>query len=69
MAKRVVREITDDMTKWKMSLAKQQGLNINYGKPRDEETKQKISDSMKRYWQSVPSINDDNNNNDKNKPK
>lgn len=69
MAKRVVREITDDMTKWKMSLAKQQRLNINYGKPRDEETKQKISDSMKRYWQSVPSINDDNNNNDKNKPK
>lgn len=47
MGKRVVREITDDMTKWKMSLAKQQGLNVNYGKPRDEETKQKISDSMK----------------------
>lgn len=69
MGKRVVREITDDMTKWKMSLAKQQGLNVNYGKPRDEETKQKISDSMKKYWQSVPSINDDKNNNDKNKPK
>lgn len=68
MAKRIYREITSDGTKWKMSLAKQQGLNINYGKPRDEETKQKISDSMKKYWQSVPSINDDKNN-DKNKPK
>lgn len=69
MAKRVVREITNDGTKWKMSLQKQGGLNPNYGKPRDEETKQKISDSLRLYWQSVPSINDDKNNNDKNKPK
>lgn len=67
MAKRVVREITDDGTKWKMSLQKQGGLNPNYGKPRDEITKAKIAQSMRDYWNSVPSINDDNN--DKNKPK
>lgn len=69
MAKRVVREITNDGTKWKMSLQKQGCLNPNHGKPRDEDVKQRISDSMKKYWQSVPSINDDKNNNDKNKPK
>jgi len=67
MSKRIYRE-ADEMTKWKMSLAKQNGLNPNYGKPRPEEVKQKISDSLRQYWQSVPSINDDNND-DKNKTK
>ncbi len=67
MAKRVVREITSDGTKFKMSIRKQNVLNPNYGKPRDEETKQKISDSMKAYWESVPSIYDDKDNNDKKK--
>ncbi|NDV97476.1 hypothetical protein D0T84_21650 [Dysgonomonas sp. 521] len=66
MAKRIYREITNDGTKWKMSLAKQNGLNPNYGKPRDEITKAKIAKSMRDYWNSVPSIND--NNDDKNKP-
>lgn len=69
MAKRIYREITNDGTKWKMSLAKQGGLNANYGKPRPEDVKQRISDSLRLYWQSVPSINDDKNNDDKNKPK
>lgn len=66
MTKRIYRE-ADEMTKWKMSLRKQGNLNPTSGKPRDEETKQKISDSMKKYWADVPSKNDFNNN--KNKPK
>ena len=68
MAKRIFREITDDGTKWKMSLRKQGNLNPTAGKPRPEDVKKRISDSMKRYWQLVPSINDEYNNK-KNKPK
>lgn len=48
-----------DGTKWKMSLAKQGNLNPNAGRPRDEQTKQKISDSMRQYWSGVPSKNDE----------
>lgn len=66
--KRVVREITSDGTKWKMSLRKQGNLNPTANKPRPEEVKQKISDSMKKYWSEIPSIHDgDNNNNNKKK--
>lgn len=68
MAKRIYREASDS-TKWKQSLQKQNSLNPNYGKPRPEDVKQRISDSLRLYWQSVPSINDDKNNDDKNKPK
>lgn len=57
MTKRIYREATD-MTKWKMSLQKQGNLNPNANKPRPEEVKQKISDSMKKYWQNIPSKND-----------
>ena len=60
MAKRIYREASDG-TKWKMSLRKTGVQNPNYNQPRDEETKQKISDSMKKYWAEVPSINDNNN--------
>lgn len=63
--KRVVREITNDGTKFKMSIRKQNVLNPNYGKPRPEEVKQKISDSMKKYWAEIPSIHDENNNDKK----
>lgn len=63
MEKRIYREASDG-TKWKMSLRKQGALNPNSGKPRDEETKQKISDSMKKYWSGIPSMD---NNDDKNK--
>ncbi|MEN9917856.1 MAG: hypothetical protein RL662_292 [Bacteroidota bacterium] len=61
MTKRIYREV-DEMTKWKMSLQKQGSLNPIAGKPRDEDTKQKISDSMKKYWSEVPSRNDIDNN-------
>lgn len=57
MNKRIYRE-ADEMTKYKMSLAKSGSLNPTAGKPRPEETKQKISDSLKRYWSGVPSKND-----------
>lgn len=59
MTKRIYRE-ADEMTKWKMSLQKQGSLNPIAGKPRPEEVKQKISDSMREYWSTVPSVNDDN---------
>lgn len=54
MAKREYREL-EDGTKWKMSLQKQGSLNPTHGRPRDEATKQKISDGMKRYWADIPS--------------
>lgn len=60
MAKRIYRE-ADEMTKYKMSLRKQGSLNPNHGQPRPEEVKQKISDSMKKYWSEVPPRDDDNN--------
>jgi hypothetical protein len=41
-----------------MSLRKQGCNNPNYGKPRDEATKQAISDKLKAYWQTIPSMND-----------
>lgn len=46
MVKRVSREASD-ATKFKQSLAKQGANNPNYGKQRDNSTKQKISDALK----------------------
>jgi len=51
----------DIATRQKQSLKKQGALNYNYGKPRDEETKQKISDKMKAYWSGIPSKNSNEN--------
>lgn len=47
MVKRVSREASD-ATKFKQSLAKQGTNNPNYGKKRDDSTKQKISDALKK---------------------
>jgi hypothetical protein len=58
--KRQFRE-PDEATRQKMSLRKQGCNNPNYGKVRDEETKQKISQALTKYWSQVPSKN----NNDK----
>ena len=52
MVKRVSREASD-ATKFKQSLAKQGANNPNYGKQRDDSTKQ-ISDALKKYWLSIP---------------
>jgi len=54
MAKRITRE-TSEETKNLQSLRKQGILNPNWGKHRDEETKEKISVKMKEYWKSIPS--------------
>ncbi len=53
MKRKTIEEIFSDGTKWKMSLRKQGMLNPNAGKPRDEETKQKISDSLKDYHSNI----------------
>ena len=57
MAKRIYREASE-ATRNLQSLRKQGILNPNHGKERDEETKQKISQSMRHYWASIPSNND-----------
>jgi len=57
MAKRVYREASE-ATRQLQSLRKQGALNPNYGKERSEETKEKISQKMKDYWNLVPSKND-----------
>lgn len=48
--KRIFREASEQ-TKAKMSIA-------HVGKSHSEATKQKISQSMTKYWQTVPSEND-----------
>lgn len=57
MAKRMYREASEK-TKVLQSMRKQGILNPNFGRERDEETKQKISDKMKEYWRTIPSKND-----------
>ena len=48
--KRLFRE-PSQMTKERMSMAHQ-------GVTKSDKTKQKISDSMKKYWQQIPSSKD-----------
>ena len=50
--KRLVRE-PSQQTRDKMSKAHQ-------GMTKNEKTRQKISDSMRKYWAQIPSINNDN---------
>ena len=45
MTKRISREASD---------ATKGTNNPNYGKKRDDSTKQKISDALKKYWLSIP---------------
>lgn len=44
-----------DQTKEKMSQKKQGSLNPNWNKPRSQETKTKISQSLKKYHEKLPS--------------
>jgi hypothetical protein len=46
-----------EATRQKMSLRKQGCNNPMYGKSRDEATKEKISLALQRYWQTIPSNN------------
>jgi len=59
MKRKTIEEIFSDGTKWKMSLQKQGMLNPNAGKPRDEETKQKISDSLKDYHSNISPVDNE----------
>ncbi|WP_163310054.1 NUMOD3 domain-containing DNA-binding protein [Dysgonomonas sp. 521] len=59
MAKRQWRESSPE-TKMKQSLKKQGCNNPNYGGKitKSDEVRKKISDSLKLYWQNLPSKND-----------
>lgn len=57
MSKRIYREPSEE-TKIKMSEAKKGTKNINYGKQRSFETRQKISEKMIEYWKDIPSKHD-----------
>ncbi|NDV78743.1 NUMOD3 domain-containing DNA-binding protein [Dysgonomonas sp. 511] len=59
MAKRLFREASE-ATKTKMSIKKQGILNPNYGRTQSDETKQKISQKMKAYWETIPNKPSDN---------
>jgi hypothetical protein len=54
MAKRTYRESSEE-TRNLQSIRKQGCNNPNFGKQRDEETKQKIAQKMKEYWSKIPS--------------
>jgi hypothetical protein len=41
-----------------MSIAKKGDKNPMYNKPVPPETRAKLSEKMKAYWQTIPSIND-----------
>lgn len=53
MAKRLFREASE-ATKTLMSIKKQGCNNPNYGKKRSEETRKKISNSLKMAWENIP---------------
>lgn len=55
MGKRVRRNLST-ATKFKMSLAKQGSKNPMKGKHHSENTKKKISEALKRYWQTLPQM-------------
>lgn len=53
MAKKRVRRALSTATRYKMSLAKQGSKNPRYGIHLTDLQKKRISESMKRYWQSI----------------
>lgn len=57
MSKRIYREPSEE-TKSKMSEAKKGTKNVNYGKQRSLEIRQKISEKMIEYWKNIPSKHD-----------
>ena len=57
MAERQTREVQEP-TRAKQSAKKMGELNPNFGKPRNSDTKQKISQALQRYWQKIPQKTD-----------
>ena len=47
------RKLSEE-TKEKMRQAKLGPKNPRYGKKMNDETKKKISESMKKYWENIP---------------
>jgi len=62
MEKKSIEDIFMDSKRIHQRIRKLGANNPNYNKPRDEETRKKISDSLKNYHSNI-SPNDDNNNN------
>lgn len=58
MERKSIEDIFMDGKRLKQSLKKVGWNNPNYGKPRDEETKQKISDSLKDYHANISPVDD-----------
>ena len=50
---RTQRKLSEE-TKEKMRQAKLGVKNPRYGKKMDNDTKKKISESMKKYWENIP---------------
>lgn len=62
MRKKSIEDIFMDSKRIHQSIRKLGANNPNYNKPRDEETKQKISDTLKKRNSSISPIEDNNNN-------
>lgn len=58
MERKSIEDIFMDGKRLKQSLKKVGWNNPNYGKSRSEETKQKISDSLKDYHANISPIDD-----------
>lgn len=59
MKRKSIEEIFSDGTRWKQSLRKLGWNNPNYNKIRDDETRKKISDSLKKYHSGINNNNQD----------
>lgn len=58
MDRKSIEGIFKDSKRIHQSIRKLGANNPNYNKPRDEETKQKISDSLKDYHSNISSFKD-----------
>jgi hypothetical protein len=58
MGRKSIEDIFKDSKRIHQSIRKLGANNPNYGKPRDEETKQKISDSLEDYHSNISSFKD-----------
>lgn len=61
MKKKSIEDIFKDSKRIHQSIRKLGANNPNYNKPRDEETKQKISDTLKKRNSFISPIEDNNN--------
>lgn len=54
MAKRIRRKVVNPATKYRMSLAHKGSRNGMFGKHHTKQTKEKISQKLIEYWNSLP---------------